>query len=217
MADTDLAARLEKCYSGAVFDVLRERGITDTVVAKEIRPLDDSLIMAGPVFTVSGSIKPELDDDATLTAWTEFLSLAPAGAVVTCAGNSEDLALMGELSAETLQFRKVRGYLTDAGCRDCAFIKRIGFPVFSRFFTPRDIVGAWTPDAFGEPIQLGGVTISPGDFVIGDIDGVVVIPGNIAEEVVAATETVMQTENMVRKAILDGVDPKEAYQRHGRF
>jgi len=214
---TSLGERLEKCYTGAVFDALRERGMPNTVLPRDIRPLDPSRVMAGPVFTMSGSPKTGLSDHDSLIAWTEFLSAAAKDHVVVCAGHDDERALMGELSAETLQYRGVKGYLSDGGCRDCSFILRIRFPVFSRFFTPRDVVGTWTPDSFNEPVEIGGVTISPGDYLIADIDGAVVIPRDIAEEVVAEVERVMQTENSVREAILQGVDPKEAYLKHGRF
>jgi 4-hydroxy-4-methyl-2-oxoglutarate aldolase len=73
------------------------------------------------------------------------------------------------------------------------------------------------PEALDVPIALGGVAVAPGDYVIGDIDGIVIIPGAVAAEVVAEVETVMQTENRVRAAILSGVDPREAYLRHGKF
>lgn len=212
-----LGERLEKCYSGAVFDVLRERGITDTVLPKDLRPLDPTKILAGPVFTVSGSRKTGLSDHETLLAWTDFLAAAPKDHVVVCAGHDDDIALMGELSAETLQYRGVKGYVTDGGCRDCDFILKIGFPVFSRYFTPRDVVAAWTPDTFRQSVDLGGVTINSGDYMIADIDGVVIIPGKIAEAVIDAVEQVMATENLVRKAILSGENPKTAYLNHGRF
>lgn len=214
---TTLGDRLRQCYSGAVFDTLRERGLKNTVLPKDIRPLDPSLVMAGPVFTVSGSRKDGLSDHETLIAWTQFLSAAPADHVVVCTGQDDDLALMGELSAETLQYRGVKGYLSDGGIRDSDFILKLGFPVFSRYFTPRDVVGAWTPDRFDHPVSIGDVTIHPGDYLIGDIDGTVIIPGAMAEEVVTDVELVMQTENKVRAAILQGVDPKEAYLQHGRF
>ena len=213
---SDLTARLAQCYSGAVFDALRERGISDTVLPRDIRPLDPGKVMAGPAYTVAGSPKSVSEDDSLL-AWTGLLSAAPSGHVVVCAGNEDDRSLMGELSAETLHARGVAGFVTDGGCRDSGFIIELGFPVFSRFYTPRDIVGAWTPDSFGEPVDLGGVTVATGDYVIGDIDGIVVIPAAIAADVVAEVEAVMQTENQVRKAILDGVDPQEAYRRFGRF
>jgi len=124
---------------------------------------------------------------------------------------------MGELSAETLQFRGVHGVVTDGGCRDCAFIKRIGFPVFARYRTPRDVVGAWTPDSFGEVVMLGEVAIAPGDYLVGDIDGIVRIPAAIAATVADEVAQVMRTESLVRRAIMTGVDPKEAYLRYGRF
>ena len=212
-----LAERLEKCYTGAVFDVLRGRGITDTVLPKDVRPIDPSKTLSGPVFTVSGSPKPGIDGHESLLRWTEFLSEAPEGHVVVSTGQDMDRALMGELSAETLQFRGVRGYVTDGGCRDCDFIINIGFPVFARFFTPRDIVGAWTADSFQEPLDFMGVRINPGGYLIADIDGAVVIPGDIAEEVISEVEVIMETENLVRKAILEGVSPKDAYLQYGKF
>lgn len=213
----ELAERLSRCYTGAVFDVLRGRGITDTVLPRDIRPLDPTVILAGPVFTLRGRPTPGADPHETLVRWTEFLSRAPRGHVVVCEGNDDSRALMGELSAETLQRRGVRGYVTDGGCRDCSFILKIGFPVFSRFFSPRDVVGAWMPEAFDVPVKLGGVRVAPGDHLIADIDGAVVVPGAIAAEVVDEVEAVMRTESQVRKAILAGMDPKEAYLRYGKF
>jgi regulator of RNase E activity RraA len=73
------------------------------------------------------------------------------------------------------------------------------------------------PDRFGEPVTIGEVTISSGDYLIGDRDGIVIIPGAIAAEVVTKTEEVMQTENKVRTAILSGMDPQEAYLKFGKF
>ena len=214
---TELADRLAACYSGAVYDVLRQRSIYDTVLPKDIRPLDDSRGLSGPVYTVRGSPKTGVDGHQTLLAWTDFLSRAPAGHVIICQGQDDNRALMGELSAETLQGRGVRGYITDGGCRDCAFIRSIGFPVFSRFFTPRDVVGAWTADAFEVAVSIGGVSIAPGDYVIADIDGGVIIPGGIVKEVLAEVEAMMLTENKVRSAIRGGMDPRTAYLKHGKF
>jgi 4-hydroxy-4-methyl-2-oxoglutarate aldolase len=213
----DLTERLERCYAAAVFDVLRGRGLADTVLPPDIVPLDPGRRLAGPVFTLRGRPAPGADPHETLLAWTGFLSRAPAGHVVVCEGNDRTRALMGELSAETLHRKGVRGYVTDGGCRDCGFILELGFPVFCGFRTPRDVVGAWLPEAFEVEVALGGVAVRPGDWLIGDIDGVVVVPGAIAAEVVEEVERVMRTEGLVRKAILDGVDPREAYLRHRKF
>jgi 4-hydroxy-4-methyl-2-oxoglutarate aldolase len=212
-----LSERLENCYAGAVYDVLRELGHSDCVLPATIRPLTSGTKLAGPVFTVSGRAAPGSDAHQTLLAWTGLLSKAPRGSVVVCQPNDSTMAHMGELSAETMQFRGVRGYIVDGGCRDGSFIEKIGFRVFCRYFIPVDVVGRWLPDSFGEPIRIGSVGVKTGDYVYGDRDGVVVIPGELAERVVTRVEEVMQTESLVRKAILQGVDPQEAYLKYGKF
>ena len=146
-----------------------------------------------------------------------MLSRAPKGSVVVMQPNDSTMAHMGELSSETMTLRGVRGYIVDGGCRDSAFIRRIGFQVFCRYYTPVDVVGRWEAETFGAPIVIGGVTIHTGDYVMADFDGVVIIPAAIIGEVVTKVEEVLRTESLVRKAILEGVDPKEAYLRHGKF
>ena len=217
MGPSNLADRLERCYSGAVYDVLRAMGHPNQVLPPTIRPLDPASKLAGPVYTVRGRVDETIDPHETLLQWTRLLSRAPAGSVVVNQPNDSTLAHMGELSAETLQFRGVRGYLVDGGCRDSEFILRIGFRVFCRYVTPRDVVGRWVADAFGDPIEIGGVATRTGDYLLADRDGVVIVPAALAEEVVTRTEQVLQTESLVRKAILAGTDPEAAYLRYGKF
>jgi 4-hydroxy-4-methyl-2-oxoglutarate aldolase len=212
-----LAARLLNCYAAAVHDVLRAMGYPHCVLPSNIQPLDPTRKLAGEVYTVSGHIDKTRDPHDTLVQWTGLLSKAPPGKVLVCQPHTYDIALMGELSAETLKFRGVRGYVVDGGCRDTDFILELGFPVFCAFNTPKDIVGRWVPDRFGEPITIGEVTISSGDYVLADRDGVVIIPGRVAQEAVDKTEQVLQTENKVRTAILAGMDPQEAYLKFGKF
>jgi regulator of RNase E activity RraA len=212
-----LAERFAAAYSGAVFDVLRAKGHRNCVLPSDIVALDRDRNMAGPVFTMRGRQAPGADAHETLLAWTGFLGKAPAGHVVVCEGGEADCALMGELSAETLHLRGVAGFLTDGGCRDANFIRRIGFPVFSRFLTPRDVVGAWLPQSYEAQITIGDVAITPGDYLVADRDGAVIIPGALVTEVLDEVERVMNTENLVRKAILAGVSPTEAYLTYGKF
>lgn len=212
-----LSERLSACYSGALHDTLRELGRSNCVLPHDILPLDSSHKLAGRVFTVEGHLEPGLDGHETLLRWTEFLSVAPKNSVVVCQPNDSTIAHMGELSAETLQFRGVRGYIVDGGCRDTEFVLRMGFPVFHRYTTPRDVVGVWVPDCYGEAIEVGGVAIAGGDYVFADRDGVVIIPDDMAAQTVTHVGKMMQTENLVRKAILDGVDPKKAYLKLGKF
>jgi regulator of RNase E activity RraA len=187
------------------------------VLPSSIVALDRGMVAAGPVFTVRGLPDATVTAHETLLRWTELLSRAPPGHVVMVQGNDAERALMGELSAETLQFRGVRGYVVDGGCRDTAFIRRLGFPVFCDKATPRDIVGAWVPVAYDEPISYGQVVVRAGDFVLADCDGIVVIPKALSAEVIDAAVAAMATEDKVRAAILSGMDPQQAYLEHGKF
>ena len=213
----ELPDRLASLYSSAVYDILRRRGLPDQVLPPQLRPLDPATAVAGPVFTLSGGSDEQIGDHDSLLLWTEFLGAPPPGSVVICQPNDRSVAHMGELSAETLKLRGIRGYIVDGGCRDASFLLELGFPVWSRYQTPRDIVGRWAVRGLGEPIEIGGVAIRSQDYVLADRDGVVVIPGEIVAEVVEEAESVVSTENLVRKAILSGVEPQAAYLQYGKF
>jgi regulator of RNase E activity RraA len=213
----ELSERLARCYTGAVHDVLRMMGYDNIVLPPEIKAIAPGTRLAGPAWTVSGHIDRKRTRDETLLAWCTMLSKAPAGHVIVCQPHNHEIALMGELSAQTLQARGVLGYVVDGGSRDTDLVLAQGFPVFCSFLTPADIVGRWVPDSFGESITIGTVTITTGDYLLGDRDGVVVIPQSIVQEVVTRTEEIVATESDMRRALLGGMDPVEAYRTFGKF
>lgn len=213
----EFAERLSKCYTGAVYDVMRNMGFPDQLLPNHIRPMNLQHKIAGPVFTISGKIDRTLDKDTSLLKWCEMLSKAPIGHILVCQPNDDTLAHMGELSAETLTFKGILGYIVDGGCRDSSFIDQIGFPVYCSYFTPRDVVSTWSATELGGKISIGGVHISCGDFVLADRDGIIIIPQDMVPEVLEKTEEVLLTENLVRKAILSGTDPVDAYLQFRKF
>lgn len=212
-----LTERLAACYTGAVHDVLRSLGHERVVLPPAIKPLDPAWKVAGPAWTVSGHIDRTKTRDETLLGWCTLLAKAPRGHVVVCQPHNHEVALMGELSAQTLAARGVLGYVVDGGSRDTELVLRQGFPVFASFLTPSDIVRRWIPDAYGEPVDIGGTTVATGDYVLGDRDGVVVVPRAIVEDVIARTEDVIATESDMRRALVGGMDPVEAYHKYGKF
>lgn len=213
----ELSARLGALYTGVVYDTLSEMGLAGQALPPAIQALDPGRRLAGPVWTLSGVRTPSISRDDSLRRWTEFLSAAPAGHVVVCQPNDLDIALMGELSAETLKSRGGLGYVVDGGCRDIDFILKLGFPVFCRFCTPADIAGRWRVDEMGTSVRIGGLDIHTGDYLIGDRDGVVIVPRAHAEAVIAKAEAAVSAEDKVRAAILAGTDPKDAYLEFGKF
>lgn len=213
----NLTERLRACYTGAVHDVLRMMGHERIVLPPAIKPLDPTLTLAGPVWTVSGHVDRTKTRHETLLGWCTLLSKAPRGHVVVCQPNNREVAMMGELSAQTLAARGVLGFVVDGGSRDTGLVLEQRFPVWCSFLTPSDIVARWIPDAYGAPVDIGGVTISTGDWLLADRDGVVIVPKAIAEEVVLRTEEVVSTESDMRKALVGGMDPVDAYNTYGRF
>jgi 4-hydroxy-4-methyl-2-oxoglutarate aldolase len=212
-----ITERLEACYTGVVHDVMRAAGHKDFTLPPTLRPILPERSMAGPAFTILGKVDPNADPHETLLAWTGLLSKAPAGCVWVDQPNDGVVAHMGELSAETLKNKGVRGCVTDGLIRDVNFLLAMGFQTWARGFTPRDIVGYWLPAAANVPIRIGDVAIEPGDYMLGDRDGLICIPAAIAEDIVTAAERAMVTESKVRTAILAGVDPQEAYIKFGKF
>ena len=214
---TDFCDRLEAVYTGALHDVMRAMGLTNFVLPPEILPLANGDKLAGPIYTVEGKSGTDLDAHVTLLEWTGLLSKAPSGHVIICQPNTHEVALMGELSAETLKFKGIRGYIVDGGSRDVEFLLNMEFSTWCSFKTPKDIVGRWLPVSFNETIRIGDVDISGGDWVLADLDGIVILPKDKAEEIVAETERVIGTENKIRSAIFEGMDPQDAYLKWGKF
>jgi 4-hydroxy-4-methyl-2-oxoglutarate aldolase len=212
-----LTARLRACYTGAVHDVLRGMGIERITLPHAIKAIAGGTRLAGPVWTVEGHVDRKKTRDECLLGWCTLLSKAPRGHVVVCQPNNHDIALMGELSARTLEARGVLGYVVDGGSRDTDLVLAQGFPVFCAFLTPADIVERWVPQRYGEPVTIGEVTIATGDYLLGDRDGVVIIPRDRAEEAVSRTEEVVATESEMRRALIGGMDPVDAYHRFGKF
>jgi len=217
MTMTNISDRLEGCYTGVVHDVMRDMGLRDFTLPAELRPILPEQPLAGPAFTIEGKVVDDGDADETLLAWTGLLSQAPAGSIWVSQPNDRVVAHMGELSAETLKNKGVRGCVADGFIRDVNFLLKIGFQAWSRGFTPRDIVGHWLPAATNVTITIGDVVIEPGDYMVGDRDGLVRVPKALAEKVAAKAEAAMATESLVRKAILAGTDPQEAYLKYGKF
>jgi regulator of RNase E activity RraA len=89
--------------------------------------------------------------------------------------------------------------------------------VFTRFVTPEDSTWRWEITATQTPITIGAVQIEPGDWIVGDEDGVVVVPAGSAERVLGAAEAKVGTENLVRDAVRAGASPLEAFERYGTF
>lgn len=212
--------RFAAIYTAALADILDARGRHDQTLPPSIRPLEPGMRLAGPAYTVKGGPAANHDAAAYHEAIRKVLTMlgdVPAGHVAVYACDHDVSAHLGELSVTSLKARGVAGCVLDGGCRDVRFILAAGFPVFTRFVTAEDSTWRWELEATQVPVTIGRVHIEPGDWIVGDDDGVVVVPAAIAEDVLAEAEGKAATESEIRAAVRDGVPPLEAYERFGTF
>lgn len=213
----DVCRRFSVIYTGAVSDVLDEMGHRNQVLPSSIQALTMEQRVAGIAMPVEGAQTDSQDTDEIFIPILKMLGDLQNGDVIVSQPHDNLSAHIGELSCETAKFRGARGAVIDGGARDIDYILKLGFPVFCRYRTPSDVVGRWKLISYGKEIRIGQVPVRRGDFIVGDKDGVLVIPREITLQVLEKSEEVVNTENLVRKAILEGVHPVDAYRKYGRF
>jgi 4-hydroxy-4-methyl-2-oxoglutarate aldolase len=217
-ATAELARRFSALYTGALTDVLDRRGHLQQTLPPELLPLRPGTRLAGPVHPVLGRPHPGHDYDTSIRAVLEMLGSVRPGYVAVYQTNDRAAAHFGELSATSLASRGCAGAVIDGGTRDAEYILREDFPVFSRYITPQDCVPRWELLAHGDvTIIVGGVRVAPGDWIVGDRDGLVIVPGGEVREILAKAEDKIATENEIRDAVRGGTLPLDAYQRYGTF
>ena len=209
--------RFAAIYAAALADILDAHGYRDQTLPPSIRPLEPGMRLAGQAYTVKGKATQTPDYDVALRKVLTMLGDVPAEHVAVYACEHDVSAHLGELSVTSLKTRGVVGCVLDGGCRDVRFILDEGFPVFSRYVTPEDSTWRWALEATQVPVTIGRVTIEPGDWIVADDDGVVVVPQAVAVTVLADAEEKAATESEIRAAVRDGMPPLEAYDRFGTF
>src|SRR5712691_8784792 len=209
------AKRFNALYTGALTDVLDRRSYLHQTLPSTLAPLRPGMRLAGPAFPIEGKPHPGHDYDTSIRKVLEMLGAVAPGHVAVYQTNDTQSAHLGELSVTSLRARGCAGAVIDGGCRDVEFILREDFPVFCRYTTPQDCVPRWELVARGDvTVIVGGVRVAPGDWVVADHDGIVVVPHEIAQSVLAEAEEKAATESAIRTLVRGGTLPLEAYERH---
>ncbi len=213
--DLTLIDRLERLHPAVVADVLDGLGVRSQVLDPEIRPLTPGMKVAGfasTVHCIQVDAVPESRDDWYRAELGAVDALQPGEVMVvsTCRAS-----FWGELLATAATFRGARGIVADAYTRDTLSLIEMGFPTFAAGIHCADSLGRIDVDAVGIPIECGGVEVSPGDLVLGDHDGVVVIPAERGMEAIGLAEEKVAGENRVRDALAGGMPVAEAFRTFG--
>jgi 4-hydroxy-4-methyl-2-oxoglutarate aldolase len=208
-----LVDRLDRLYPAVVSDVLDRMGYRQQAMAPEIRPLFPEARLCGaamPVLAVPAYSVPEADPYKLELEAVDRLGPGDVMVVSHIEGS-----FWGELLSTAARARGARGIVVDGYTRDSLSIIQMGFPTFVRGIHIADSLGRLEVAAYGVPVVCGGVRVSPGDLLLADFDGVVVVPGEAAEEAIAKAEEKVSGENLVRQHLQQGMPVSEAFRRFG--
>ncbi len=217
-AREDVRARFLEVDTSNVADVLDTLGLLHQGLAPDFVPFSGTRV-AGWAYTIRGQMMPfPLAGDP---AKMEACQGVSAGEVAVWSGNGEGVCYFGELIALGMQERGCVGALVDGGVRDLRWLVRHEFPVFARYRTPIQSIGRWKVNAWQVPVLLRGATshfveVTPGDFVLADEDGALVIPGARVEEVLAEAERLTAQEVVLRQDLTAGLTLVEALAKYGQ-
>jgi len=204
----------ERLYTAVLGDVLDALGYYHQFLPAGIRPMLPEMRVAGramPVL-VADVFGPQSKPFGLLT---EALDSLRPGEVYIGRGATAQAAMWGEILTATAQARGAVGAVVEGYHRDSVKVLGQRFPVFSAGSYAQDSSPRTIVRDFGVPIEVGGVRIRPGDIVVGDIDGVLVIPAEVEEEVVARAIEKASAESLVRIAIEGGMSATEAFATYG--
>jgi regulator of RNase E activity RraA len=190
-------------------------GLNARCLGWDIVPLQPQDVLVGRAFTVHQN---EVDGPSA-TPYQGLLraleKIGPDEVFVIPTGRSTKAAVWGELVSTASRHRGAAGALTDGLVRDSTKVRALGFPVFARGTTPLDTNGRLEITDLAPESIIDGVTIRRGDLIVGDADGVVVVPWEASLEVVTRAQAKLRGEAKFRHAVSTGIAPSVAFERYG--
>lgn len=213
----DIREARSELYVAAVCDILDELGHRDQAMHQRLRPLDpDNCTFIGSARTAQWMETAYTVADDPYGLELDFMDDLTAGDVVVQSTDSAGTnAPWGELMTTAAMMRGALGCVCDSQVRDCKKIIAMGFPVFNTGIKPVDSKGRGRVMAYDVPITCGDVVVHPGDTVFADYDGVVVIPKQLAEQVLEMALEKIRKENLSRNALLEGKRLRDVYTQYG--
>jgi 4-hydroxy-4-methyl-2-oxoglutarate aldolase len=208
MSDRNIE-RASALDTATLSDALDKRGLNGQ--CHRIKPRSSSFRMAGRAWTLlygpAGHVVGTVGD---------YIDEVPPGSVVVLDnGGRDDATVWGDILTEVAHHKGIAGTLIDGVNRDVSLCLELGYPVFSKDSWMRTGKDRVQVEATQVPVTIGGVRVAPGDLVRGDADGVVVIPRDVEEDVLAAAEQIQKAEDAIRQSVRDGMSLREARAKHG--
>lgn len=214
--DKELLSRFEQLYTGAVNDVLRELCYLNQALPGHILPLREYNTVAGFAFTVKSS--PNVLITGEMDFRSEMLDEMGEDAFVIWDTNKDEKAtLWGGVMTATAKSKKVKAACIDGGIRDTHQIITANFPLFYKYRISNGSLGRCLITHYQVPVLIGEALIRPGDVIMGDIDGVLVIPRDVAYDVLIRAEEIRENEKKIFSWVHEGQSIQEIKEKGGYF
>lgn len=213
----EICNRYKKLYTGGIGDILDKRGYRMQVLPNYIRQMTGNAKIAGPAFTGYGEEIAEGSENDSGVRVAMLDHIEPHTVSVWQTNGHEFSAHWGEIMSNAALQRGCTAAVLDGGVRDLDFILKINFPVYCRFACSASSIGRWSIRKYQVPIKIGRTTINPGDFIFGDIDGVVVIPQDLTLDILEEVEALASKEEKMRDSLSRGATAKEMFEKYGTF
>jgi len=202
-------------YVSVVSDILDSLGYREQALDATLRPIYPGAVVIGRAHTVLSHDVYEAPASPYNAEIAAIDSLKPGDVLVASTGRSTRTCFWGDLLSTASRARGARGAIIDGHVRDVRRIEQMQFPVFATGFRPIDSYGRGAVLGHGMPINCGGVIVNPGDIIFGDVDGIVAIPRQIADEVVERARAKVSGENKTRADLERGEYLRDVFARYG--
>ena len=220
----DWTQRLARLATTAVSDVLDECGYRQQSLSSAIRPIERGMRFAGTAVCVGGVSEHHVAPDApaALPAYAIDACVTASSVLVIATRGHEEGAVVGGLMSLAFARRGCAGVVVDGGVRDADEIATLKLPTFCRYVTPINATKRWRVTSIDQPVSVAGQTsevvgVAPGDYVIGDVDGVMVIPQAIIGDVVEWAERLTDIERTIVAGLNRGESRARLFADHPRF
>ncbi|WP_316790387.1 RraA family protein [Pedobacter frigoris] len=210
-------------YTAVIGDIMDKMGLLHQFLPPKLQPLHPDMFVVGRAMTVLEADTLECQNypsnnpilQKPFGLMLEALDDLKKNEVYICTGASPSYALWGELMSTRAQILGAAGAVVNGYSRDTRGILKLNFPSFSYGNYAQDQAPRGKVIDFRIPIEMEGVKINPGDIIVGDIDGVCVVPQEVEVEVMTKAIEKARGEKMVQVKILEGMSAKDAFDQYG--
>lgn len=202
-------------YTAVCCDVMDSLGYREQAMRHNIRPVSEDMVIVGRAKTLLAADIHDVYDNPYEKEIAALDSVEEGQVVVIDTNGSTYSGIWGELLTTAAMMRGGKGAVVDGLSRDIWKIKKMDFPLFAVGYRPLDSQGRGYIFDYDCTVNCGGVKVKPNDIIFGDIDGVIVIPREIATEVINAAREKVSKENTSREELLQGKLLKDVYEKYG--